>query len=1252
MGSDRARVSYDKDQQYRSVVMQQGRVTLEADWNESQQIASEELRHETLDIVGPVGTPDDGYKVILSSKPTTPSCDFQIQRGTMYVGGVRASQSKSVRYSHQSEWLDASDDPDWVDPAKLAQSPPTAEFVYLLLREQEVSAVEDSDLKDVALGGPDTAQRTRLIQHIARLSSQATACASGLAAAEAKWDSEGLDFNPATMRLLSRGRLEVGFSGQSGSNDPCQPQNQGGYLGADNQLIRVQISGVDSASGNPAFLWGYDDASFLYRVDLNSATPQVVHLQSAPVDVFHQPRSGQTVEVLRSAALLHNGEYVASTGGIAATLTAAYDPDSQTITLPSPTTLTSEYFDATLTPRAFLRVWEEQKVFTPGTPVVLGTTGLQVTLKLESGKVFHTGDYWLFAARPSTPQEVYPERYLTDFQPPEGPRLWACPLAVISWSERIGTLASDCRIPFCHLTDACNREQGCCTITVAPQDITGDKTLQTIVNKASRPTMLVEAANPGAPGNNIAVAISDLQLNATQPTFDLTVTETDIYLGLTVNGSTDGIEVIIGDEEGGPNDGLAHILVGSLNTKLVPLNNQTVTFAGGQGNVNALANFMDSSNQNVAFTLQARGPGVDGNLTQATISNLDSSSNPPTFALTVTWQKTLPGLNMATLFSSIQTSMGYEIVATPPTTVAPSCPAEGVTQLTGGAEPDPATQTNATTAQAGIFGNPAKICLGPGSYPLLQPLVLGPEQSNITIEACAGATITAAQSDELKQFITGMIQLNGANNVTLRGLTFAMPRVLLFQSGSSLAGLQQSALEGIGEAALVRLDTSVALMVSGCQGLTVEDCRFSYPGIRLDEILFAAGIFAGADCADISLKGNLFEGPAAIKAVGATAGNVPAFALASGYVQADSLQTLSLGAAGGGTAVSGGTLVPSTLNNIIVSGNSFENLAFPVAIVTALGSAKFEANVMRSCLSGFTILPLVASVAGANQMAANDVVVQTLSDSSTQRMVSIAVAYPRPVSFVPKRQIVLAAAKTPAAPTSTAPSQPARLASGRVFTAVKEVPLSAALAEPGSAAVARAVPVGAAPAAPTAPSATPMLKLQNMKPFTAHVAQFMSQIAATNIGITQFGRDISFSVQFSHNDVDAFVAGGGSLWALTILDVAALISALGGTPGPNTETTFGILNLTGNKLRSTGVGPLAFTVSAMVEYCSATGNVILNERGERGASLSIVVFNAATPPANVALAAVTGNVLMGRVSLPPRTAATLPDWATYNCVRP
>src|SRR5215467_5914139 len=85
MASDIARLSYDARQQYRSVVMQQGRVTLEADWNEAEDIAGEELRKEALDIVGPSGTPDNGYQIIPG-----PGFDFSVRHGTMYVGGERA----------------------------------------------------------------------------------------------------------------------------------------------------------------------------------------------------------------------------------------------------------------------------------------------------------------------------------------------------------------------------------------------------------------------------------------------------------------------------------------------------------------------------------------------------------------------------------------------------------------------------------------------------------------------------------------------------------------------------------------------------------------------------------------------------------------------------------------------------------------------------------------------------------------------------------------------------------------------------------------------------------------------------------------------------------------------------------------------------------------------------------------------------------------------------------------------------------
>ena len=163
--------------------------------------------------------------------------------------------------------------------------------------------MEDSDLKDVALGGPDTAQRIRLLQRFVRLASQGTDCVAGLAAAQAKWQTEGLFFDPGTMRLNSWSTLMVGFSDQKSDPDPCQPQARGGYLDPDNQLIRVQISGIDPATGNPKFVWGFDDASFLYRISVDPNNPQNLVFQSVPVDSNHQPLTGQAVEVLRTAAI-------------------------------------------------------------------------------------------------------------------------------------------------------------------------------------------------------------------------------------------------------------------------------------------------------------------------------------------------------------------------------------------------------------------------------------------------------------------------------------------------------------------------------------------------------------------------------------------------------------------------------------------------------------------------------------------------------------------------------------------------------------------------------------------------------------------------------------------------------------------------------------------------------------------------------------------------------------------------------------
>ncbi|CAM5737424.1 hypothetical protein MAUB1S_02883 [Mycolicibacterium aubagnense] len=94
----------------------------------------------------------------------------------------------------------------------------------------------------------------------------------------------------------------------------------GGYLGAENQLIRVQIASVDAA-GVPTIVWGYDDATFLYT--LSQTAPDnsghvILTLANAPVDSYHNPVAGQAVELLRDAASLTPDDPSAHSGYIAA----------------------------------------------------------------------------------------------------------------------------------------------------------------------------------------------------------------------------------------------------------------------------------------------------------------------------------------------------------------------------------------------------------------------------------------------------------------------------------------------------------------------------------------------------------------------------------------------------------------------------------------------------------------------------------------------------------------------------------------------------------------------------------------------------------------------------------------------------------------------------------------------------------------------------------------------------------------------
>ena len=501
MAGDRARVSYDPSRKWRGLIAQQGRVTVEADWNEAAAIDAERGRQLTLNVVGTLGTPDGGYVVTAvpaagsppaGSPPTSGPGDLIIGPGTLYAGGERLDLDAPVAYSAQPDWRDHSTDPRWSPPA--VPTGTSYELVYLLASEQEVSAVEDPALADVALGGPDTMGRQRILQRFVRWPSPSAVGYQAWDALVGSLGSAGLTFDPAAITLGSATTLQVSFT-SAGPTGPCQPAATGGYLGAENQMIRVMVTGVDT-SGAPTIVWGFDDASFLYRVhaaayDPGSGTTSVT-LASAPPDSYHFPVLGQAVELLRDAVQLTAADYIASPAGFVSTLTAGFAPASMSLAMSGEPP--ADYLSAA-TPQLYLRVWQAVTVAPAGQATPLGDTGVAVTLASSTG-TFHPGDFWRFAVRPAQPAAVYPDRYLAAPQPPEGPRTLACPIAVLTWEDGAATAAS-CVPLFAGLTGQAGGGGGCCAVTAGPADVDGGATLQALLDRYATQGPVTVCLQPG-----------------------------------------------------------------------------------------------------------------------------------------------------------------------------------------------------------------------------------------------------------------------------------------------------------------------------------------------------------------------------------------------------------------------------------------------------------------------------------------------------------------------------------------------------------------------------------------------------------------------------------------------------------------------------------------------------------------------------------------------------------------------------------
>jgi hypothetical protein len=237
MKGDFSRYTFDPARHFTSVRMQQGRVQLDADWNEQADLTRHRGETGTRDLVGhcggplhgaafrvlPFGSLDAATDALMQARypaaRASPAGDFVVGAGHYYVNGVLCTCEEPVPYSEQ---------PDLPDAPDLAGD--GFHLVYLDVWDRHLTALEVPRLREPALGGPDTATRTRTVWQVRTVF--AGAAAVGCEDAVNAYDDATA---PTTGRLRARARVE------GEAPDPCVIPPTAGYRGLENQLYRVEI---------------------------------------------------------------------------------------------------------------------------------------------------------------------------------------------------------------------------------------------------------------------------------------------------------------------------------------------------------------------------------------------------------------------------------------------------------------------------------------------------------------------------------------------------------------------------------------------------------------------------------------------------------------------------------------------------------------------------------------------------------------------------------------------------------------------------------------------------------------------------------------------------------------------------------------------------------------------------------------------------------------------------------------------------
>jgi hypothetical protein len=386
------------------------------------------------------------------------------------IGGSAAALKKP-RVQRVVTFMSQPDYPVAVAPPALSNG---SYHVYLDVWERLITYVEDDSIREVALNGPDTAARAKIVW-------QVKALPAGANAARTCMTPQGLY---DLLQPFELARLRARAKPPQASDDPCTIAPDALYRGPENQCYRVEIhTGSVAANGGavtPTFKWSRENGSVVFPIRSGGGTNALV-LESLGRDDRFGLKENDFVEVQDDDSVLANR--------VTPLLSvASIDRSRMTVVL---TGAPDPAIGKNPAKHPLLRRWDHVRpdASSGGAPlgpdnavqVPAGAPGPGTWLDLEDGvqvqfsnpatTLFRPGDYWLIPARVATGDVEWPAETVDTgqgnivtqkiFLPPLGIVHHYAPLAVITVGENNAISSVPCQTWFGPLQSA--------TRVIAPQ---------------------------------------------------------------------------------------------------------------------------------------------------------------------------------------------------------------------------------------------------------------------------------------------------------------------------------------------------------------------------------------------------------------------------------------------------------------------------------------------------------------------------------------------------------------------------------------------------------------------------------------------------------------------------------------------------------------------------------------------------------------------------------------------------------------